>query len=595
MLQWQTQYLANTREIIRLSGIPQADGPQALRQAVEDRRGRTLELVAENNRLVREYLFPMLETVTRAPDDIFENLQAFAAALTAEGRLDNCLALHIHEGLLTAARSRHDRCLLLRELYECGLGTFYALNSTMTYRPTNDILRRIRLYFREAASYLRLYDQIPSTEARGYIHRSMGNIALSYGRNELMQKLKAINDSLRVLTDPYYREKTPDLPWDSFVYATHQERTSLLYCLRSGDTTPELVSQVMESAQYVYNIQLARSQALRRPVEPRWRMVYAGALFFSGINDVRTYLDEVVEIHYAATPGDYSYGGIIGNADSVAYFLDALGNFGSSQQGECLGTARILLNRALRYIAAAPQNVDMSRAALRLMQAYYEFPGFPPFAELFCRLAPFAARDVYLHSAACGEICRVLAQLVLAQRPQLLDRNDLTAAALPKLAQTAGLLHDLGVFFFPRSMMVPARAMLDFEQELLSIHSQFGADQVARHPSTQAVCKAVLGHHWPLAHPETYRRSQDATPLLTDLLAVADALCGCVMPNHPGIYAAPTADECFHRLDSNSNSQFHPALVSLVRENRANLEDAIEKTKHFIYDSLSKNIVYSNF
>ena len=84
MLQWQTQYLANAREIIRLSGIPQADGPQALRQAVEDRRGCTLELVAENNRLVREYLFPMLETVTRAPDDIFENLQAFAAALTAE-------------------------------------------------------------------------------------------------------------------------------------------------------------------------------------------------------------------------------------------------------------------------------------------------------------------------------------------------------------------------------------------------------------------------------------------------------------------------------------------------------------------------------
>lgn len=594
MLQWQTQYLGNVYEILRLNGVPQADGPQALQEAVEDMRRRAIALAGENSRLIRENLFPVLETVTRAPDDIIENLQEFAGALTAGERLDNCLALHIHEGLLTAARSRHDRCLLLRELYECGLGTFYTLNSTMTYRPTDDILRRIRLYFREAASYLRLYEQIPSTEARGYIHRSMGNIALSYGRNELMQKLKTINESLRVLTDPYYREKTPALPWDSYVYATHQERTTLLYCLRGGDTTPELVSQVMESAQYVYNIQLARSRKLGRPVEPRWRIVYAGALFFSGINDVRTYLDEMVDIHYSASTSDYSYGGIIGNTDSVAYIMDALSNFGSSLQGEYLDTTRTLLNRALRYIAAAPRDVDMSRAALRLMQAYHEFPGFPPFARLFRRLAPMESRDVYLHSEACGLLCRRLAQLV-QEKPELLSGNNLEAAALPELAESAGLLHDLGVLFFPRNMQLCPRALLDSEQTLFPVHSQLGADQVAGHPSTQAVSQAVLGHHWPLSHPETYCRAQDPTPLLTDLVAVADALCDCIVPNHPSVYAASPADECFHRLDSNLNSQFHPGLAALVLENRESVLQAIEEVKHSIYDSLDKNIIYSEF
>lgn len=88
----------------------------------------------------------MLESIVRADDQTITELQAFAQRLTGSGKPDSNLALHIHESLLTAARRRHDRDLLIRELYECGLWSFYFLDNSLAgtappkYRKKNPAL-----------------------------------------------------------------------------------------------------------------------------------------------------------------------------------------------------------------------------------------------------------------------------------------------------------------------------------------------------------------------------------------------------------------------------------------------------------------------
>lgn len=583
---WQKEYLDNIDRVKELTFLPEAETARELEEKIEAVRDEARRLAERNSALVRENLFPALELVPQASQEELDALYDFAQILTKGQRPDNGIALHIHEALLTTARNRHDQEMLLRELYQCGICTFYQFTTPTAYAVSEDWLRRIRLYFREAASYLRVYEQIPSTESRGYIHRAMGNIALSYGRNEFPQKLRAINASLRVLSDPYYREKTPDLPWDAFVYATHQERTTLLYSLRTGDTTPEVVAQVMESAQYVHNIQLERAKKQGKPLEAKWKNVYNSALFYCGITDVNSFMQYLVDTGRSARLDDYSADGMFMNIDTTAYLMDMLQEFGK-QEGQYDSIANEMLRHSLCYIAHLPKSIPLHKTVDRLLSGFDEFSGGMTLTELFHRLAPLTARDLYLHSVACGEFARYLVQLARQDAPELV--RDLGDEA-EDMAARAGLLHDIGMLRFPQSYMFASRQLLQDEWELIECHCDFSQHLLFRNPSTRALATAVQGHHWPEYTRTAYRRSEDKTPMLTDIVHLSDMLGCCVVPNCANVINAQPVDECIHTLEENPSASYQPQLVHLVLAHREELEGKVTEIKEFSYNKLMESI-----
>lgn len=584
MENWQEVYIQNIEKINALSFVPEAKTVQELQEKVTGQQAQARLLVEENSALIRDRLFPALESISRASQQELDTLSEFAQALTKGSRPDNSIALHIHESLLTVARSRHDREMLLRELYECGMCTFYQLSASIGYGIPEKWRRQMRLYFREAASYLRIYDQIPSTEARGYIHRSMGNLALTYGRDDALKKLRAVNDSLRVLTDPRYHEKTPDLPWDRFIYSTHQERTTLLYTLRTGTTTPEIVAQVMDSAQYVYSLQMQRAQKQGKPLEPRWRNVYDSALFFSGITDVQSYLNTFVDCYKEADENDFSADGLFANVDTGAYLMDTIYDYAGDAAERYYPIADEMLRHGLRYISRLPRNVQLHRTTNRLLMGFNEFPGSMTRTELFCRLAPLTARDLFLHSVACGEFARYLVQLAARENPALLE--SLNGLDAEDMAYRAGLLHDIGLLQFPRSYLCPSRQLLQSEWELMERHCDFGAHLLARSPSTQALASAVGGHHWPEYAREFYHREEDKTPILTDIVHLADVLSECVAPESVNISNSQPVDECIHTLEADVNNTFRPELVQLVLNHREELKSKQMEIMKIAYQKL---------
>ena len=588
MENWQLSYIQSIEKINALSFVPEAKTAQELQEKVTAQQAQTRLLVEENSALIRDRLFPALESISRASQQELDTLSEFAQALTKGGRPDNSIALHIHESLLTVARSRHDREMLLRELYECGMCTFYQLSASIGYGIPEKWRRQMRLYFREAASYLRIYDQIPSTEARGYIHRSMGNLALTYGRDDALKKLRAVNDSLRVLTDPRYHEKTPDLPWDRFIYSTHQERTTLLYTLRTGTTTPEIVAQVMDSAQYVYSLQMQRAQEQGKPLEPRWRNVYDSALFFSGITDVQSYLNTFVECYKEADENDFSADGLFANVDAGAYLMDTIYDYAGDAAERYYPIADEMLRHGLHYISRLPQNIQLHRTISKLLLGFNEFPGSMTRTELFCRLAPLTARDLFLHSVACGEFARYLVQLAARENPALLQ--SLHGQDAEDMAYRAGLLHDIGLLQLPRNYLYPSRQLLQSEWELMELHCDFGAHLLARSPSTQALANAAGGHHWPEYARVFYHREEDETPILTDIVHLADVLSECVAAESFNISNSQPVDECIHTLEVDVNNTFQPELVRLVLNHREELEAKQKEIERITYQKLFDSI-----
>ncbi len=586
---WQQAYLDHIARISFLRKMPSGSSPAEMQTAVRNCQEEIRLLALENAALIREHLFPVLESIVRADDQTITELQAFAQRLTGSGRPDSNLALHIHESLLTAARRRHDRDLLIRELYECGLWSFYFLDNSLAGTAPPKYRKKIRLYFQEGASYLRVYDEIENTQTRGYIHRCMGNIALSYSQQEPLPKLEAINASLRILTDPSYHAKTPDLPWDRLVYSSHQERTTLLHYLRSVEATPEIASQVLESAQIVRNVQEERVRKQGIPLEPRWQYVYAGALFFSGITDIRTYLDTLIAISSSVPDNDYTGNGLFGSASIVAFFMDALNTYGSSVREEYSPQLTRLLRKAVRYMENAIRNPDCNdlySQMEKLMQSFIEVSGGMCFRELFHALVPLGDRDLYIHSVISGKLCRWLAQLVRKEAPQLLAGLPEEESVLLELAEDAGLFHDVGLLLYPRNYITPIRLRLRPEEELRQLHTLYGWKLLQEHTSTRRCAWAALGHHQYSGYPEEYHREEDPTPVLTDLTVLADYLSRCSCAFLADLSPCPSVQERLQQMQADQTGQFRPELVRIVCKHGAQLPDVLQEIGREFYTVL---------
>lgn len=254
MQQYQERYIDNTRKVNKLMDnhmAPDVRPEDFYRRKLEDHM--EIERCREENmRILREELIPLLDNILNAAPEEIESLEEFADVLM-KNQLDNGLQYQICNALVAYARVKNDRELLIKELYLTAMAA-YNFQRMEANGVAEKFRWKMRMLFGEAAGYIRYYDEIESTETRGYIHRAMGNLALGYVGNTpetVTKKMNVIRRSLQVLNDPVYHEKTPDLPWDLFIYKSHQERTTLFSFLRSGEATVQDIMEVMESAQFV--------------------------------------------------------------------------------------------------------------------------------------------------------------------------------------------------------------------------------------------------------------------------------------------------------------------------------------------------------
>ena len=87
------------------------------------------------------------------------------------------------------------------------------------------------------------------------------------------------------------------------------------------------------------------------------------------------------------------------------------------------------------------------------------------------------------HSAAVARYAREVAQLLgMSERDQ-------------DLVHTAALLHDIGKFIFPDSILLADRKLTDEEWEIVKLHPEQGAKLVRRIEGYGPVADIIIGHH----------------------------------------------------------------------------------------------------
>ncbi len=178
---------------------------------------------------------------------------------------------------------------------------------------------------------------------------------------------------------------------------------------------------------------------------------------------------------------------------------------------------------------SAPLRRGRRLRALHVARERVETDAIPSRRLLTAMLRSLSLRDPMTarHSAAVARYARALAVATGA------------SAAQQRLVHTVGLLHDIGKFILPDSILQNRRGLSAREWELVRRHPGASAEIVSQLPGYELVARAILHHHERIdgcGYPDGL--SGEEIPWISRVISVADT------------YDAMTGRDSYGRLRS---------------------------------------------
>lgn len=582
---YQEEYLDNLTRIADLAAWEKPEGLSFAEYAARLRQNEALreEKAKRNMELLRGCLFPVLDDLFHCGEDTVAGLEEFSFRLY-DGRngLDVGLFCQIRKALLVLARQKRDRNAVIRGLYWLGMGRNSQVNKLVGLE-LEDIQKftvQMRLCFTEGAAYLKYYDEIDDDETRGYILRCRANIALGQFANP-GEKVRLVKKTLQILQDKGYQEKAPGLPWDRFLYLTHQNMASSISYSREKVMTPQDMAGIMESVYIVYQrrIQEARESG-KRPLA-RSVFNYYAIQYYCGIIDLDHLLGKMEELLDAADTADYSPEGMYCAVSLPAFYCQYLRQYPERVPGRA-EYVEWLYRRALDYVDAFPGGQGEGALFGFLRQMAYTFVETErgvPYGEFLELLLIRFAPEVYLHSRIVGEIAAALCRLILEDEPDFFDDIGFIRAVsdpeekrrtVLEYALGCGTFHDVGKFNVIELYARNGRQWLKDEYEMASLHTLGGGALLSPRVSTRRYAAAALGHHgWydgSRGCPDAYRRLECPERQMVDVIALADWLDNVTRADRISTGVEMTFDGAVAEAIAQEGRRFSPLLTARLRD-----------------------------
>lgn len=542
MQAYQEEYLANLEQFNALFRRQRPEAPDygVYTDKVQADREEILRLSRRNMELLRTKLFPSMEGLYGWEPRQVAELEEFSFRLfDGRSELDVGLFCKIHEALLSLARFNEDRDAIIRELYWMGMGR-NALCSKLVGLPLDDIWEytiQMRQYFIEAAEYISDFDEIGSTETRGYILRSRANISLGQFPTP-GEKISLIRDTLKILQDKHYQELAPDLPWDRFIYLTHQNMTSSISHSREKVMSPEEMASIMPSALIVYQGRYEVGQQLHQQPAAKPAFGYHAIEFYCGLCSLDTFLTRLEELLDSASASDYSPDGMYAMISLPAFYSLYLSQYPEqiTPREEYL---QGLYQRMLNYADAYPRELGDRSLFLYLRQLCFTFIETGDgilYSQFLLKLLLRFAPEVYRHSHLVGEGAQALCAAILDSDPAWFDGigfiREITdperkRAAVLDYAMGCGLFHDSGKMSIIELCSSTARQWFEEEYEMAQLHTTAGRILLESRASTSRYAPIALGHHaWynsgSLSYPDSYHRPDCPARRMVDVISLVD-------------------------------------------------------------------------
>lgn len=540
------RYIENLRTVRTLSQPKFSPDMKAkeLLETIQSNAIKCFGYMKENNAILNELVFQ------RAPAELtsaeIASLQEFADKMFDYASSEDCgIAYKVYSLLLENACLRGDKPAIVRYLYGKAVSLHY-LNVRGRDYAINPYGTQVRGLFQEGAGYIAEYESFDKT-TKGYIMRCLGNSRMSMPRStpeECTEYMKVFDNAMGIITDPYYHQLDPDLPWGKFEYAMHMDRETLLNYLRHHND-PVVAAKVMESAEAIY-----RDRVLYKGEEARlqnWRVsyLYKAACFHAGRCTAREVVEELLDIIHHTDIQDYSDTGINKNLTAVSYLVAYEVKMPPADRREMACRTEEVMDRSLRYLNNVPQN-QYSRVVSR----------------------------------AVRELVEMQAEAGTARRSRI---------EICELAYECGLYHDVGKSYVFMYIGNNYRRLLDEEFTCIQWHTVFGYELLCNVGGKDDLAPAALYHHTFYdghgGYPKNYPPCPAGIKPIVDALTVADSL-DAATDNIGRCYTmAKPVDTLLGEFRAQRGTRYAPEVVALLddEEFSRDLKETLDETRKSVY------------
>ena len=587
MQPYQSEYILNLKAIIALTERKMASGYsyEEYHTLLLDEREQIKKKVKHNIDLLRENLFPLFDNLFDAKEEEIKDLEEFAKVLLdGKNELDGGLFCQIHQALLNRARLLKNRNNIIQELYWLGIGRFYMCNKMvgLDLAYTESYMSQMRLCFAEAAAYLKYYDEIEDTQTRGYILRSRANTALGHFKSA-SDKIRLTRQTLQILHDKGYQEKEPTLPWEKYIYMTHQQMASSISYNRENDMTSQDVADIMESAHIVYQrqIQEAKSRNEAPPIKSAFSCKTIE--YYCGLCSLEELLAKMELLMDQVDISDFSVDNMYGILSLPAFYCQYLREYPEQLNGRQEYLEK-LYKKVIIYVETFPEKTTNERIFFFLRQlssTFLETEHSVSYGKFQQKLLLCFAPDIYVHSHVVGRAAAALCEIIIDEEPSFFDDmehirqiQDIEEKRQKVInyAMECGVFHDIGKINFMSLYSHTGRQWFEEEYEMAHLHTVVGSSRLSACKSTQHYAAAALGHHsWydgSHGYPESYKRLESPYRQMVDVIGLVDWMDNKM--NTTWLYGGTerTYEEAVRDAVALEGKRFSPLLTARLRDKR---------------------------
>lgn len=211
------------------------------------------------------------------------------------------------------------------------------------------------------------------------------------------------------------------------------------------------------------------------------------------------------------------------------------------------------------------------------------------------------------HAIAVSRIAHVIAECVIAERPDLLlglfgyttiYEIRFNKEHIFNFLQLGCLLHDIGKARMRDVVRNSFRKLTEHEYELLQTHSVIGAQMLEIDPSLAGLKDLILGHHkWyngSDGYPMSYDNTRSDKRILIDILTLADCLEAATSRMGRGYREPKRFSQVMGEFREGAGTRYNPELVFMIfRSAKAyeQLEHLVETNWENNYQDLFKSFV----
>lgn len=588
---------------------PDMSGDQII-AAIRSGAEQLFQIHQENDRILKEILF------SRTPEDLtaeeVRQLSELADALFNHNRSpDVGVAYRIHRLLYAYAQRIQDRDLTIRELYFQGITLMY-LNVRDSKLGLDLFVDDIRRYFEAGAAYMDQHEDISDPQTRAYIIRCMGN--LKYGmtsyrgspspKGELHMRdgwedyMACFDRTMAVIQSPHYRSLNPEIPWDSFAYAMHYDRTEFLTVLQHHQD-PVIAQAMLESAQFIQAYQAQSANVQERFVSSRTtRYTCLAARYHAGLAPLEELLEALYDMCEEADIHDFSGDNIWVILWAPEYLLTYAHRLSPEDLLRWEPRLQHVIEKQKEYLFLLPRNeysLQVSRSLQNIISQSTETD--EQFKRRILDYILTCHAPTFVHSKMVALLTQRFCQQMLRVDPALLDgtldlpqgpRYPENRKILLEMAYLCGLYHDLGKCMLLNSVGMYSRSLLDEEFLCIQHHPIFGCN-LLESLGMSSISSVSFFHHRSYdgagGYPRGSRPLAENIRRIVDIVTVVDSLDAGTDNIGRSYAAAKTYDQLVEELIRGSGTRYAPEVVALLEDEtfRREIKDFILTNRIAVY------------